>query len=567
MSNPKCIAVAGGIVLGACVALGWTGDVCGQKFIGHGWDLMKVDPQEVLDHADAFDATGLDGVTIALRGKEPGRNVWRYSFLNMHADEPWPRELVGRHIAPLRKFKEHEGLKNSMLIFWLSPRKRIDWRDDATWARFAGNLATLAWVGRESGLHGYVLDSEDYGTQRQFFFDAARDGMSYDELCAVVRRRGAQVFSALFREDPHATVLSFWFLSEGEQCYRGVRHPRRQARLLGDLWPSFVNGMLDVLPSGAKFVDGNEHAYGSKADTKDFYVKSYNQSQGLLGLVAPENRVKYQTQLSVGFGQYLDMYVNGPENRWYIGPAEDGSRLSAFERNLEQAARVSTEYVWVYGERGWWVDWKNTRDTMFPASTWEKRLPGLADVLRSIKDPDAFRDRKIAEMKANGTFRELVQDGASFATWPEGVTLKSGFNPNRFPRGFGNYRTPEATNLVYGVDTTVGDGDSRSIAMKGGPFGNVSYAVDVKEGELYALSVSVRSPKAIAEACWLTNKQWQWKDAPQIDLGDPNSDGWRRGVVTVRVPKGATKLGVFVSARLKDGEMAWFDNFSIVKLR
>ena len=52
MSNLKHIAVAGGIVLGACAALGWTGDVCGQKFIGHGWDLMKVDPQEVLDHAD-----------------------------------------------------------------------------------------------------------------------------------------------------------------------------------------------------------------------------------------------------------------------------------------------------------------------------------------------------------------------------------------------------------------------------------------------------------------------------------------------------------------------------------
>ena len=103
--------------------------------------------------------------------------------------------------------------------------------------------------------------------------------------------------------------------------------------------------------------------------------------------------------------------------------------------------------------------------------------------------------------------------------------------------------------------------------MKGGPFGNVSYAIDVKEGELYALSVSVRSPKAIAEACWLTNKQWKWKDAPRIDLGEPSADGWRRGAVTVRVPKGATRLGVFASARLKDGEMAWFDNFSIVKLR
>ena len=568
-----CVAMAA-----VAAAFGWTGDVCGQKFIGHGWDLMMVSPAEILDHADMFDATGLDGIAVALRGKEPGAKPWRYSYSNIHADRPWPRELVGQHVASLRKFKEHPGLKDSMLIFWMSPRKRMDWRDDAAWERFAGNVGTLAWAGREGGLHGYVLDSEDYGKQKQFFLDADKDGMTYDEACAVARRRGAQVFSALFKEHPDATLLSFWFMSAGEAYYANARHPVREARKRGDLWPSFVNGLLDVLPPKAKFVDGNEHAYGCKADTKGFYVKSYNQSQGLLGLVAPENRVKFQTQLSVGFGQYIDMYVNGPESRWYIGPAENGSRLSAFENNLAQAAHVSTEYVWIYGEKHCWVDWKKTRQCEVwrtkcfldafatPTPTWEKCLPGLADMLRAVKDPDEFRERKIAEMKAAGTYTNLVADGACQGV-PKGVTLKSGFNPRKLPPGFHNYRAPEATNLVSGIDTTVGEGDSRSLAIRGGPFGNVSCGTTVKEGEIYALSVSVRSPKAAAEACWLRDEQWRWVEAPQMDFGEPDAEGWRHGTLTVRIPKGATRLGLFAFARLKDGEMAWFDNFSIVRLR
>ncbi len=37
--------------------------------------------------------------------------------------------------------------------------------------------------------------------------------------------------------------------------------------------------------------------------------------------------------------------------------------------------------------------------------------------------------------------------------------------------------------------------------------------------------------------------------------------------MTVRIPKGATRMGLFANARLKPGEMAWFDNFSIIRLR
>ena len=143
------------------LAYGWTGDVCGQKFIGHGWDLLCATPEEVLDNADAFDATGLDGVAISLKGKEPGSDSWRYAQATIATDRPWPRELLKSRIGTLGKFKSHRGLRDSLLMFWIAPVRHLAWDDDAAWARFAGNVGTLAWVGKTAWLPGYMVDLED----------------------------------------------------------------------------------------------------------------------------------------------------------------------------------------------------------------------------------------------------------------------------------------------------------------------------------------------------------------------------------------------------------------------
>lgn len=563
----------------AMMANAWTGDVCGQKLLGHGWDILCAGPEEILDNAESFDKLGLDGVAVAIRGMEPGKYSWRYMYSLITTDRPWPRELLKKDIETLKKYKAHPGLKDSMLMFWASPqRRRLSWSDDAAWERFACNLGALAWVGKESGLPGYIMDSEDYHNVRQYFYDPEKDGMTYAEACKLARKRGAQVFSALFAEHRDAVLLSFWFMSEAERFYAHSRHPLWEAERRKDLWPSFVNGILDVIPAEAKFVDGNEHAYHGEAIKHDFYVKSFNQRHGLLALVAPENRAKYKTMLSVGFGLYLDSYTNekSPKHTWYYGPAEDGSRLTRFERNFEQAARVSDEYVWIYGERRCWVDWKKTPksniwktkrfvDMMsLPKPTWEKSLPGLTDVFLCVKDPDAYRERKLAEMKASGTLKNLVSDGECKG---QDKLAPGRFNEHRIPHGYSVWKSKASTNLVYGIDTSIGDGDSSSIAMRGGPFGNVACTIPAMHGESYAVSVSVRSPKAAAEACWQIDGKWQWAYAIQLRFSEPDSNGWRRAVETVRIPHGAKNLSLIANAKLEPGEMAWFDNFKIIKIR
>ena len=59
------------VFVAAALAAGWCAgaDDCAlrRKYIGHGWDLLAVTPEEVLAHADEFDRTGLDGVALMPR--------------------------------------------------------------------------------------------------------------------------------------------------------------------------------------------------------------------------------------------------------------------------------------------------------------------------------------------------------------------------------------------------------------------------------------------------------------------------------------------------------------------
>ena len=67
------------VILAAALAAVWCAgaDDCAlrRKYIGHGWDLLAVTPEEVLAHADEFDRTGLDGVALMPRVTAPDGRV------------------------------------------------------------------------------------------------------------------------------------------------------------------------------------------------------------------------------------------------------------------------------------------------------------------------------------------------------------------------------------------------------------------------------------------------------------------------------------------------------------
>ena len=548
-------AIASLITLLACNAFAWVGGAHRQKLIAHGWDLLRTSPREILENAAAFDTVGVDGVTVCLSGKSSSGR--RYSFATMASDDPWKLDDFESEIDTLKGFYGHSGLKESFLMFWLAPQKRISWTDDAAWKRFADNLRVLARIGKASGIKGYFIDCEDYPKTRQFFHDAKQDDMDFDSALTLARKRGRELFSGVFAEHPDAAILSFWFFTLNER-YAWQRDPEACIRRERDLWPAFLNGMLDVMPSQVKFIDGNEWAYyNCYAEKFDFHTKAFYAWHSALGLVAPENRNRYRAQLSVSFGFYIDMFRSDGNKEYWYPPADDGSRMTRFERNLEQAARVSTEYVWIYGEAYCWVPWKKTessrlwKDKIFSKvlsrqdgpRTWEDALPGLRDMLDSIRDPDAFRMRKLADLH-NAGIKDMI------------------ISEDRVPKSFVPWQNPEKQQGFFGKD-----GDS--VLARGVGSGCASIHLPVKAGSSYSVSVRVNG-KGSANIHWKVGGKEEWRlgISQLVEQGESDVDGWRTLAATVRPPIGSD--GMVLSAWVSQknaSEETRFRDFSAVKLR
>ena len=238
-------------------ASAWPGAHSKRKVIGEGWDLSGSSPEELVENAAHFENCGVDGVTIPLWGYTP-RGVYK----PMLGDPVWKMEEILPRVAALKRLRQLPGLRESMLSYMLSPRTRLAWTDDAAWAHASRIFGELGRIARLSGIVGYSIDPEDYNLSAQYDYDPEKDRVSYDEAWRLARKRGAEFFGALFAEDDDPVLLSFWFFTFDE-CYCASDDPKLVAKSRGDLWPAFLNGMLDVLPPKARIVDGNEHVYAS----------------------------------------------------------------------------------------------------------------------------------------------------------------------------------------------------------------------------------------------------------------------------------------------------------------
>lgn len=524
--------LAAGLAL-AVRAEGW--EPVSRKFIGHGWDLLAALPEEVLAHADAFDRTALDGVTLMIDARlGDGRRI---SHASVMTDPPWPREQLKDRIAVFREIVKHPSLRHSFLSSWWAPRRRLSWNDDAAWSNFAANMGTVAWLAKAGGLRGILVDAEDYPRTEQYVLQT--NDAPYDVTARLARRRGAQVFGEIFREFPDAVFLSFWMLSLAPSYFM-AENPLEAAKARHDLWPWFVNGMLDVLPPEARFVDGNEHAYRYEAEKGQFYRSACQQRTAALGLVAPENRQKYLAQLRAGFGLYLDSYVNPTNSPWYFGPV-DGSRLTHFVRNLAQAADAADEYIWVYGEKKAWVPWRGTRSGRFDGCpTWDDVLPGFSDEMLGVRSPRALLARRLDELRRAGGDANLA--ARATRPWPT-------WQDEKKPRG-----------------RLGAEGDA--VFLEGAANGcHLVHVADVRPGELYGLLARMKGVGGTAVVYWQKDGRWQWQ-LPGVSLAfGPEADGgWRAGEAVARVPTGADRLVLQLAAHQHPGEKVVFESVKVIKL-
>ncbi len=437
-----------------------------RKHIGLLFDVMNTTPSNILANADQFatHAPYLDGVAISLKevpvtGSDGSAAVSDISRI-MHKSERWTRESVRHHVPVLRKIASKPGLSESFLLCWITPKDgRLSWTDDKAWANFAENLATMAWLAKESGLKGLMLDPEEYAGANQYIHTC--DDPSFEESARLARQRGREVFSRVFKEYPDMVLFTLWYfakfrpwMDEGRQT-----HPTVAADDSGELLQYYYNGILDVLPPEVRIVDGCEH-YSHSATRSQYLIHGTIQSVGALAFVQPENYAKYRAQVHYSNTHYLDMYRTNanPKSIWYHGPV-NGSRLEHLRLNMAQSIYTATEYIWIYGEGGGKLF--NWRDGHYAKQkTWEEMIPGMTETIMVEKDPERWAAMRREKLKAEGKLVNLVT-GAKPVKIENPVELRSYGEPEKDMPSVKNVKPGERYIVSVMCQTLKGRGEGR----------------------------------------------------------------------------------------------------------
>ena len=479
------------------------------KFVVFGWEFNTSSPKELLSLADRFDKTPIDGIGIKLRAETVVDGKKTVFFYRDFMHQPsWNKEAFADQIPLFRKLTAHKSMKHCFVNSFAAPRKRISWNDDAQWARIAKSMRTVAWVAKQGGLKGLTIDPEDYHKAHQF--SRAHDDPPYEELCDIVRRRAREVFTPVFEEYPDVTLHFFWFMSHVQYYAKRDRADVvRMAKVDESLWPSFVNGILDILPPEARVNDGQEDSYHSSAAKNGYRNDAYMFHSLYPKLVDPVNIDKYRRQVGYSPAIYMEMYLNKEGSTWYKGPT-NGSRVETLRADLAQATDVCGGYVWFWGEKHTWVDrgkgWRKP-DHRIADVTWAQRLPGLFRAMAWAKDPVAMYDSEVAAAKEKGTLDNLVE--------------------------------------VSCVEVTNG---YKTVSLK-----------NVKGGDWYAIGYDAKGKSAKMNVFFKDAKRKYVQ--PSINLIYPD-DG--RGVV--RVPDGGARGTLVFSAKNAPGERTVFDNIHVYRI-
>lgn len=521
----------------------------GKKFISLGWEFIYTPPSVIAEHADSYRGCGLSGANFTLYGTlADGTKVCSNRIAE---DKPWTREAFAADEAALKKLSRMPEFSHSFIATLRCPRNRYRWNDDAAWKTYADKVKIAAAIARDSGMVGLSMDNEDYRQSRQFHL-CEGDG-SYADAAKLARRRGRELFSALYSEFPAAKVF-FARMYSGElwNYYYGADDPRRLAESRGDLWVPFLDGALDALPPEGVFYEGDETGYRYDASFGDAAAARVRNQIDLARLAAPEHADKYRRQVRLSLPVYLDCYSSHRKgSRYWAGPVA-GSRVCRFERDVTDAVNASDDYVWLYGEQYVQTRWERPRNfhkgRNRGLTVWDDEIPGFNDIMASLQDPAGFCERRLAELKAAGQLENLLPE-----KFPDGT----------LPRPLSGWQAKEQPGTFVAKNG--------EIHVEGVGRGGISWINDdVREGDLYAFEFEVRGKIGFTMAKF--HRRGAAHDLsfpPPLMFAPPEGDenSWRRFRALARVPKGSENMLVSAGFKQKPGERARFRNFGYYRLR
>jgi hypothetical protein len=312
-----------------------------KKLIEVGWDAPT--PSHLRANISTMSQQPFDGVMVNLSAGK--------TFLNKN---PYPESAFTQDRADLAAIGPSK-LTDNFVTMWSAREAGWDWFSDSDWSSAQTNATNFAKTAKAGNFKGFMFDPEPYGTNPWSYSAALYPSQSFSSVQAKVRERGAAFMTVVQAELPTVKILTLF----------GTSIVKSQAEERGSLekadWAllaSFIDGMLDTIGPQARIIDGNEGSYYyTRSSDFDAYRALKNASSAY---VSPENRTKYDNQISVAHAVFVDGALNIYNSPRFLGLyfQTPEQRLQYLEYSMFHALRASDEYVWYYNEN---MDWWGTK--------------------------------------------------------------------------------------------------------------------------------------------------------------------------------------------------------------
>lgn len=542
-----------------------------KKIIELGWD--KPDTATLRANLKEMEKAPFNGVVIGVTGKDPQGNLIqvREAFANV----PWEKAWFQSSIDDL-KAVHSDKLTDNFIQLTANPGN-VDWFDDAGWRQIVEHWRIAAWIAREGNLKGICFDAEPYKKpfdQMDYFAQANKNKYSFEEYQAKARQRGREVIDAVASVSKELVILTL-YMNSANGIAGKTPDPQSAIQLSSfNLYPSFIDGWLDVAPATMPFVDGTEMDSYYYNHRIQYFEGANSVRNDLLNLVAPENRAKYRAQVQASFGFYLDAYVNPPSSPWHIKPGAGLTRAQQIGQNIQSALDAADEYVWIYGEKYRW--WPTANPNVKPEN-WNDVIPGINDAFLAATQPDTVIGRELEKMQQNGTLNNLFQNGNFSALKPNAA------KPNNVPADWKSAGSPAHWSTwqpkvgkgTFTQDPAVSHtpDQSGSARIAGAIEGCFIQAITVKPGETYIIQARYRNQGrgvAFARVRWMTpDGKWTNLASDVMLMGQLESreNAWKKAQGKITVPEGSGKMLVmlYVKHQQSPQDIAWFDDVEVYK--
>src|SRR5688572_7957905 len=158
------------------------------KLIEYGWDVPS--PAFVHANIQTMEQRPFDGIVVKL-------SVGPYVFTHVPiADSSFSQDRADLKATSFTRFTDN------FLIVWASSEEGWNFLSESDWAAAEQNLRNFAQAAAAGGFKGILFDTEPYGPNTWAYNTKIYPNTTFEQMQAVVRKRGARFMSILQSELP-----------------------------------------------------------------------------------------------------------------------------------------------------------------------------------------------------------------------------------------------------------------------------------------------------------------------------------------------------------------------------